>query len=157
MSTMASARFVDSPDELRACSEAFYAEAISHFDPIFKTQDLGESTVIDHKEAVHDAELLLDGLQAILLLVWYSMLSPGKGSIWFLVGLATRTCVDLGLNDELNIQHMALDAVQLDMRRRLFWCTYEVDRLLSQLLGRPPAIPDGFINVPVSRHDHLYG
>lgn len=32
----------------------------------------------------------------------------------------------------------------------MFWCTYKMDRLLSQSLGRPPAIPDGFINVAVS-------
>ena len=35
------------------------------------------------------------------------------------------------------------------MRRRLFWVTYKMDRLMSQALGRPPSIPDGFINVPV--------
>jgi hypothetical protein len=40
------------------------------------------------------------------------------------------------------------------MRRRLFWVTYKLDRLLSQSLGRPPAIPDGFINVPMPSHLH---
>lgn len=91
------------------------------------------------------------GLQAILLLVWYSLLNPEKGSIWFLVGLATRTCVDLGFHNEHNSQvEQQADVLEVDMRRRLFWCTYKMDRLLSQSLGRPPSIPDGFINVPVS-------
>jgi hypothetical protein len=89
-------------------------------------------------------------LQAILLLVWYSLLNPEKGSIWFLVGLATRTCVDMGYHNEHNVQVDQLDALELDMRRRLFWCTYKMDRLMSGALGRPPSIPDGFINVPVS-------
>jgi hypothetical protein len=91
------------------------------------------------------------GLQAILLLIWYSLLNPEKGSIWYLVGLATRTCVDMGYHNEhnLNVQIDKLDALELDMRRRLFYCTYKMDRLLSQALGRPPSIPDGFINVPV--------
>ena len=40
------------------------------------------------------------------------------------------------------------------MRRRLFWVTYKLDRLLSQSLGRPPSIPDGFINVPMPSHLH---
>jgi hypothetical protein len=80
--------------------------------------------------------------------VWYSLLNPEKGSIWFLVGLATRTCVDLGLHNEANRPDQ-LDALELDMRRRLFWTTYKMDRLLSQALGRPPSIPDGFINVPL--------
>ncbi|WWD18636.1 hypothetical protein CI109_103089 [Kwoniella shandongensis] len=130
LSTMASSRFVDPPNELRACSEAFHAEAMKHLDAVFEEQSY-------------------IGLQAILLLVWYSLLNPDKGSIWFLVGLATRTCVDLGYHNEHNVQVEQLDALELDMRRRLFWCTYKMDRLLSQSLGRPPSIPDGFINVPL--------
>lgn len=97
------------------------------------------------------------GLQAILLLIWYSLLNPEKGSIWYLVGLATRTCVDMGYHNEhnLNVQIDKLDALELDMRRRLFYCTYKMDRLLSQALGRPVSIPDGFINVPVSFYSSL--
>ncbi|OCF37183.1 fungal specific transcription factor [Kwoniella heveanensis CBS 569] len=135
LSTMASSRFVDPPDELRACSETFHAEAMKHLDAVFEEQSYV-------------------GLQAILLLVWYSLLNPDKGSIWFLVGLATRTCVDLGYHNEHNAQVEQLDALELDMRRRLFWCTYKMDRLLSLSLGRPPSIPDGFINVPLSSPMH---
>ncbi|RXK40030.1 fungal specific transcription factor [Tremella mesenterica] len=135
LSTMASSRFVESPDELRACSEIFHAEAMKHLDAVFEEQSYV-------------------GLQAILLLVWYSLLNPEKGSIWFLVGLATRTCVDLGLHNEYNVNVAQLDVLEFDMRRRLFWCTYKMDRLLSQALGRPPSIPDGFINVPLPSYIH---
>ncbi|WVN90538.1 uncharacterized protein L203_105775 [Cryptococcus depauperatus CBS 7841] len=130
LSTIASSTFMDPPDELRACSEAFYAEAMKHLDAVFEEQSYV-------------------GLQAILLLIWYSLFNPDKGSIWFLVGLATRTCVDLGYHNEHNTSVDQLDALELDMRRRLFWCTYKMDRLLSQSLGRPPSIPDGFIKVPL--------
>jgi len=107
--------------------------------------------MVSHSSAATTtAETSSVGLQAILLLVWYSLLNPDKGSIWFLVGLATRTCVDLGFHNEHNAQVEQLDALEIDMRRRLFWCTYKMDRLMSQSLGRPPSIPDGFINVPVS-------
>lgn len=135
LSTMASSRFVDPPDELRACSEAFHAEALKHLDAVFEAQSY-------------------IGLQAILLLVWYSLLNPDKGSIWFLVGLATRTCVDLGFHNENNSQTEKLDNLEIDMRRRLFWVTYKMDRLLSQSLGRPPSIPDGFIHVPMPALQH---
>ncbi|ORX37235.1 fungal-specific transcription factor domain-domain-containing protein [Kockovaella imperatae] len=136
LSTMASSRFVEPPDELRACSEAFHAEAMKHLDAVFE-----EQTYV--------------GLQAILLLVWYSLLNPDKGSIWFLVGLACRTCVDLGFHNERNAQKEQLDNLEVDMRRRLFWCVYKMDRLLSTSLGRPVTIPDGFINVeyPSALHD----
>ncbi|WOO76832.1 Positive regulator of purine utilization [Vanrija pseudolonga] len=135
LSTMASSRFVDPPDELRACSEAFHAEALKHLDAVFEAQSY-------------------IGLQAILLLVWYSLLNPDKGSIWFLVGLATRTCVDLGFHNSNNAQAEKLDNLEIDMRRRLFWITYKMDRLLSQSLGRPPGIPDGFIHVPMPALQH---
>lgn len=98
--------------------------------------------------------IALVGLQAILLLVWYSFLNPEKGSVWFLVGLASRTCVDLGFHNENNVQLDQLDSLEVDMRRRLFWVTYKLDRLLSQSLGRPPSIPDGFINVPMPSNLH---
>ena len=81
------------------------------------------------------------------------LLNPEKGSIWFLVGLACRTCVDLGFHNERNAQKERLDNLETDMRRRLFWCTYKMDRLLSVSLGRPVTIPDGFINVPVGGLD----
>jgi len=38
---MASSRFVDPPDELRACSEAFHAEAMKHLDAVFDEQSYG--------------------------------------------------------------------------------------------------------------------
>lgn len=38
---MASARFVDPPDELRACSEAFHGEAMKHLDAVFEEQSYG--------------------------------------------------------------------------------------------------------------------
>ena len=38
---MASSRFVDPPDELRACSEAFHAEAMKHLDAVFEEQSYG--------------------------------------------------------------------------------------------------------------------
>jgi len=39
---MASSRFVDPPDELRACSEAFHAEAMKHLDAVFEEQSYSE-------------------------------------------------------------------------------------------------------------------
>lgn len=150
---MASSRFVDPPDELRACSEAFHAEAMKHMDAVFEEQSYGEWKSVFAASGM--LILFPVGLQAILLLVWYSLLNPEKGSIWFLIGLATRTCVDLGYHNEHNIDITHFDALELDMRRRLFWVTYKMDRLLSQALGRPPSIPDGYISVPLpsSLHD----
>jgi len=42
---MASSRFVDPPDELRACSEAFHAEAMKHLDAVFEEQSYSELNI----------------------------------------------------------------------------------------------------------------
>jgi hypothetical protein len=42
---MASSRFVDPPDELRACSEAFHAEAMKHLDAVFEEQSYSELVI----------------------------------------------------------------------------------------------------------------
>ena len=41
LATMASSRFVEQPDELRACSEAFHAEALKHSDAAFAEPGYG--------------------------------------------------------------------------------------------------------------------
>ncbi len=131
LSTMALSRSLDPTAELRMSSEAFYVEAAKHMEAVYEDNTY-------------------TGLQAILLCCYYSMLNPTRGSIWFLVGLASRTCVDHGFHHETAEQAESVGALELDMRRRLFWATYNLDRLLSHALGRPPSIPDGHISVPVS-------
>src|SRR6478609_8781997 len=128
---MALSRSLDPTAELRMSSEAFYIEAVKHMEAVFE-----DNTYV--------------GLQAILLCCYYSMLNPSRGSIWFLVGLASRVCVDHGFHHETPEQANQVSPLELDMRRRLFAATYNLDRLLSHALGRPPSIPDGYIDVAVS-------
>lgn len=130
LSTMALSRTLDPTSELRMSSEAFYIEALKYYDSVFEATDS------------------LMGLQAILLLCYYSLFNPTKGSIWFLVGIASRTAIDHGLHHE-TAQSENLTALERDMNRRLFWSVYNLDRLLSHALGRPPSIPDSFISVPL--------
>lgn len=130
LSTMALSRSLDPTAELRMSSEAFYVEASKHMEDIFE----------DNTYA---------GLQAILLCCYYSLLNPARGSVWHLVGLASRVCVDYGFHHETE-QQLGLSPLELDMRRRLFAAVYNLDRLLCHALGRPPSIPDDFIDVPVS-------
>lgn len=74
--------------------------------------------------------------------------------VWFLVGLASRICVDHGLHHETEHSTVSLSPLELDTRRRLFHIVYSLDRLLGNALGRPPSIPDEYIDVPVSRKNN---
>ena len=38
---------------------------------------------------------------------------------------------------------------QIQMRRRIFWCAYKLDRVVAASFEIPPAIPDEMISVKV--------
>ncbi|KAH0835989.1 fungal specific transcription factor domain-containing protein [Fonsecaea pedrosoi] len=92
-------------------------------------------------------------LQCTLLLLLYSLLTQTKTPTWYISGLCTRMCVDLGLHNEDSIlsqdpdfQTDTKDRV-IDTKRRLFWVTYSFDRTLSTILGRPFTLPEETIDV----------
>lgn len=95
----------------------------------------------------------LEALQGILLLALYSIMRPAVPGIWYVLGWALRLCVDLGLHTEAGLKSSISGAPNynpftLDLRRRLFWCTYAIDRQVCVYLGRPFGIPEESIKVP---------
>ncbi len=109
----------------------------------------------------------LEELQAVLLLCSFALLRPVAPGLWYIVGVAMRLAVDLGLHyedgtgidDNMELQEgtrataeklaKPVDAKEKgrrewirDLRRRLWWCTYTFDRLVSTCVGRPFGITD---------------
>lgn len=74
-------------------------------------------------------------IQALMLLIMYNLRSPSSANIWYMVGLAMRTAIDLGLHRESSYRNMKPDESQ--RKRRLFWSVYLMDRSIARLLGRP--------------------
>jgi hypothetical protein len=69
-------------------------------------------------------------IQALVLLVQYSMLDPAHFDSWQLIGFACRTLVDLGFHQDPPKSQLP-DKATLDQRRKLFYCVYSLDRYLS--------------------------
>lgn len=68
-------------------------------------------------------------VQATLLLVIYSMMDPSHYSSRYLIGVAARVAVDIGLHqDPAADEQMRLKPPQLELRRRIFYCVYALDR-----------------------------
>lgn len=113
---------------------------------------------MQHLDSVLSSPNRLEALQGILLLAQYSIMRPAVPGIWYVLGWALRLCVDLGLHTEAGIKSSLsvktpgsqpmYDPYTLDMRRRLFWCTYAIDRQVCVYLGRPFGIPEESIKVP---------
>lgn len=105
-----------------------------------------------HYQAVINSPDRLEALQGILLNAVYSIMRPTVPSIWYVLGSAMRLAVDLGLHSErrkTTWDHTQSnnDPIRQDFKRRLFWCTYAMDRQICVYLGRPFGIPEASIRV----------
>ncbi|RHZ59836.1 hypothetical protein CDV55_103184 [Aspergillus turcosus] len=141
--------------------EEYHASAIIHLESF-----LGASPSNDGFGA-------LEELQAVLLLASFALLRPVAPGLWYIVGVAMRLAVDLGLHYEDgtgidSVGEEPLDRPSIkdenkaklrihtrergrrewvrDLRRRLWWCVYSFDRLVSCCVGRPFGISDQAIS-----------
>lgn len=89
----------------------------------------------------------LESIQAILCCAMYSIRSPVGASVWMLSGLALRHCIELGLHRKIPWSKVESDTMKSEMRRRVFWCSYNLDRAAAVTLGRPVGISDNVITV----------
>lgn len=89
----------------------------------------------------------LGTLQCFALVAQYSLVTPTRTAAYWVVGLATRLCQELGITEEANITSMDFDqkynTLEIDMRRRLFWIITSMEFGLAHSLGRPSAFGTG--------------
>lgn len=146
--------------------EEYHASAIVHLESF-----LGSPSAASAQEQRQDGiGGGLEELQAVLLLAGFALLRPVAPGLWYIVGVAVRLGVDLGLHYEDGV---AIDTPTAgkpngdeagaapaahqpridprergrrqwvcDLRRRLWWCVYSLDRLVSTCVGRPFGITD---------------
>ncbi|KAM7188197.1 Fungal specific transcription factor domain containing protein [Rhypophila sp. PSN 637] len=117
------------------------------------------ASAIVHLEACLGSGGGLEELQAVLLLANFALLRPVPPGLWYIIGVAVRLAVDLGLHyeDGKDIESGLAEQTEQqarergrreyirDLRRRLWWCTYSFDRLVSVCVGRPFGISDQVI------------
>jgi hypothetical protein len=66
-------------------------------------------------------------LQAILLLIIHSFIDPEGCDVWTLTHIAMAHAVDLGIHREVGSSGK-FNQTAVDMRRRIFFCAYALDR-----------------------------
>ncbi|KAL6918594.1 hypothetical protein FSST1_010089 [Fusarium sambucinum] len=94
----------------------------------------------------------LDSVQDLLLICRFGIYHPIGTSIWDMVRICGRLCIELGLHSNPNIRG---DLLQTQLRRRVFWQFYLIDRYSSTTLDRPFLIDDNDISTkfPVEASD----
>lgn len=84
----------------------------------------------------------LRGLQCLLLLIIYAMHSPSSHfNAWSINYQCIAMVIDLGLQREPS-SATSLSFLQKEMRTRIFWVVYSLDRKLSTMMGRPIGLRD---------------
>ena len=87
---------------------------------------------------VHPGSII--GIQSILQLVLYATLDPCHFNSWYLVGVASRVMVDLGLH-QLPPEELRLKHSEPDMRSRVYDSVYALDRSVTLCFHAPIALP----------------
>lgn len=132
----------------QAQPEEYHASAIVHLGALLSSSSLTENAERSGGD--------LEELQAVLLLAAFALLRPVAPGLWYIVGVAMRLAVDFGLHyedgaeiedttqksDERLQREAGRKQWTRDFRRRLWWCTYALDRLVSTCVGRPFGITD---------------
>ncbi|KAI0152516.1 fungal-specific transcription factor domain-containing protein [Hypoxylon sp. NC0597] len=99
-------------------ADSYYLAAMKYFEDVVRPKDLKT-------------------LQCLVLIGQYSLLTPTRTAVYYIVGLATRICQQLGLADEKTISIGVNDPMTLDMRRRLSWIVNTMELGLAYIMGRP--------------------
>jgi hypothetical protein len=105
-------------------ADSYYLAAMQRFEEIVREKDLKT-------------------LQCLLLIGQYSLLTPTRTATYYIIGLATRICQQLGLGEEKTIGLGITDAQVLDMRRRLSWIVTTMEFGLAHTMGRPSGFAKG--------------
>jgi Fungal specific transcription factor domain len=112
-----------------------------------------------HLEALAAGENT-DCIQGLLLMAMFAVNEPQSLNAWHVAGLALRMAIDSGMHHG-DGPGSGNNLFQTEMRKRIFWAAYALDRNVSIALGRPLAIRDADITIslplPLSDKELLQG
>jgi hypothetical protein len=112
-------------------ADSYYLAAMQDFEDVVRPKDLKT-------------------LQCLVLIGEYSFLTPTRTPVYYVVGLATKICQQEGYTDEKTITAgFNLDAMTIDLRRRLVWIVAAMEYDLAHSMGRPSSYATGNDHIDV--------
>lgn len=92
----------------------------------------------------------LQGLQCLLLVLIFSIHNPHvRVNVWYLNYQCIAALIDLGLQRDINT-HSGISLLEQEMRARMFWVIFMLDRTISTMMGRPIGLRDEACELRVS-------
>lgn len=115
---------------------------------------LADSYYLAALQYIEDAVKPMDlsTLQCFALIAQYSLVTPTRTAAYWVVGLAARLSQELGITEEATIvpaNNTRANAIDVDMRRRLFWVITSMEFGLAHSLGRPSAFGTTYDHIDV--------
>lgn len=96
-----------------------------------------------------DFQSSTEGVQCLLLISMFTLHSPFLGiNPWYLNYQCLAAVLDLGLQQDLSIGG-PIDPFEREMRTRIFWVVFSIDRIIATTLGRPVGLRDESCNLRV--------
>ncbi|KAF1838424.1 hypothetical protein BDW02DRAFT_414425 [Decorospora gaudefroyi] len=97
----------------------------------------------EHQLSKERGAVRLASVQARLLQCFYLLTQSRINHCWSLFGTLSHLALAIGLNRGRKCDPSStVDYVELESRRRLFWCAYSLDKYLAAALGRPRTFKD---------------
>lgn len=87
-----------------------------------------------------------ESVQILVLLGLYSLFDPAATSAYFIVGIAARQAMVIGLTRP---DEQPRTVVETELRHRLYWSIFVLDRMMASSQGLPAALTDEHANIPL--------
>jgi hypothetical protein len=104
----------------------------------------GESyclSAMEHFEQLN-VENSLQGVQCLLLLFIFTIHNPYmRLNVWYLNYQCLAALLDIGLQRNITVQS-GISLLEQEMRARVFWVIFMLDRIVATMMGRPIGIRD---------------
>ncbi|KAI0157213.1 fungal-specific transcription factor domain-containing protein [Xylariaceae sp. FL1272] len=111
------------PARLKALGDSYAISALQHFERI-------------------NVQNSLQGLQCLLLLYIYAIhSSSARLNVWYLNYQCIAAVLDLGLQRNITVSS-GISKLEQELRTRIFWCVYTLDRVVATIMGRPIGLRD---------------
>ncbi|KAH7155578.1 fungal-specific transcription factor domain-containing protein [Dactylonectria estremocensis] len=91
----------------------------------------------------------IESVQILVLLGLYSLFDPAAISAYSIVGIAARQAMVIGLTRPLSGEQSQVLPGDKELRNRLFWSIFVLDRMMAASQGLPVALMDENASVPL--------
>jgi hypothetical protein len=109
--------------------DTHYSDAVGHINAALENAE----------DVLHPG--YVTSIQALVLFTIYAAMDPHHFDSWTLIGAASRAMIDLGIHQDPS-RNVAVARGKLEVRRRVYWCVYALDRSTSLVQTRAFSFSD---------------